>query len=129
MNDFVHQPESTRESTLSQKHASPQSGPSMVPAPSHGDIARRAYDIYLKTGCQQGQCQRNWQQAERDLQNEGRATCATQACGCETSPVQHTGFTPVMKTVGSISPAVTSRGNSARGVRHPVPSTGHGTRT
>lgn len=34
---------------------------------SHDDIARRAYAIYLNTGCQPGQCEQNWCQAEAEL--------------------------------------------------------------
>ncbi len=100
----------------------------MVPTPSHGDIARRAYDIYLKTGRQQGQCQQNWRQAEQALTNEGQAACATQPCGCGTSPEPHAKFTPVMKTVGDDSSPISHGGHSHRGVRHPVPSTGHGSK-
>jgi len=35
---------------------------------NHDAIAKRAYDIYLKSGSKPGRCQQNWQQAERDLQ-------------------------------------------------------------
>ena len=39
------------------------------------DIAQRAYDIYVKSGYQQGRCTENWQQAERDLRDLGTALC------------------------------------------------------
>jgi len=39
--------------------------PSAVP--THDDIARRAYDIYLGNGCKQGHCKQNWRQAEQEL--------------------------------------------------------------
>jgi hypothetical protein len=38
-----------------------------VAEPTHEAIARRAYDIYVKTGRKQGQCKQNWQQAEQSL--------------------------------------------------------------
>lgn len=37
---------------------------------SHEDIAKRAYDIYLKTGRVQGQCKQNWEQAEHSLHDQ-----------------------------------------------------------
>lgn len=39
-------------------------------APSHDEIAQRAYDIYIKNGCQPDRCQLNWAQAERELRAE-----------------------------------------------------------
>jgi len=45
-------------------------GCSTVAAPTHDDIAKRAYDIYLKTGRKQGQCKQNWQQAEHSLSEQ-----------------------------------------------------------
>lgn len=35
-------------------------------AASHEVIARRAYDIYMKTGRIQGHCEQNWLQAEKE---------------------------------------------------------------
>ncbi len=37
---------------------------------SHEEIARRAYEIYLQDGCQNGQCQRNWDQAEAETRRD-----------------------------------------------------------
>ncbi len=37
--------------------------------PRQEDIARRAYEIYVKTGCRQGQCERNWLEAEQEMKN------------------------------------------------------------
>ena len=42
-------------------------------APTHHDIAERAYDIYVKNGRKQGQCKQNWQQAEQSLHDQGNA--------------------------------------------------------
>jgi Protein of unknown function (DUF2934) len=40
---------------------------SLVPA--HDDIAKRAYEIYIKKGRRQGQSERDWKQAENDLRS------------------------------------------------------------
>ena len=37
-----------------------------VDAPTHDQIARRAYEIYCAGGCVKGRCVQNWQQAERE---------------------------------------------------------------
>jgi hypothetical protein len=42
-------------------------------APTHDDIARRAYDIYVKTGCKNGHCTQNWHQAEQSLRDQAHA--------------------------------------------------------
>ena len=42
-------------------------------APTHDDIAQRAYDIYVKAGRKQGQCKQNWQQAEQSLHDQNNA--------------------------------------------------------
>ncbi len=36
----------------------------------HDQIARLAYEIYLKNGRQPGQCRENWQQAQRELERQ-----------------------------------------------------------
>jgi hypothetical protein len=43
--------------------------PKQVPTakPTLEDIAKRAYEIYVEKGCQQGQCEENWKQAEQEL--------------------------------------------------------------
>jgi hypothetical protein len=76
-----------------QKSAAP-SVSAMPVARAHDEIARRAYDIYVKKGRQPGQCQQNWQQAEQDLQHQGQATQAPQECGCGRAPAPHVGSAP-----------------------------------
>ena len=56
--------------------------------PTHDDIAKRAFDIYVKTGRRQGQCKQNWQQAEQALRNEGVVACRSAQCS-ERSGRQH----------------------------------------
>jgi Protein of unknown function (DUF2934) len=41
--------------------------PAAIKIPTHDEIAHRAYDIYVKIGYKQGQCNQNWQQAEKSL--------------------------------------------------------------
>ncbi len=48
-----------------QEYHFPQAG---VLKPSHDDISRRAYEIYIRSGFIQGRCQHNWHQAECELQ-------------------------------------------------------------
>jgi len=40
------------------------------PAPSHEEIARRAYELALKRGGEPGREQEDWLQAEKDLRAE-----------------------------------------------------------
>lgn len=42
---------------------------------THGDIAQRAYDIYVESGYLEGRCEQNWQQAAKDLQTQGPVAC------------------------------------------------------
>jgi hypothetical protein len=51
-----------------------------VTAPTHDDIAKCAFDIYVKTGRRQGQCTQNWHQAEDHLRSQGSAACHTGRC-------------------------------------------------
>ncbi len=53
--------------------------------PTHDAIARRAFEIYVKTGRRQGRCKQNWLEAEQDLRNEDKATCRSAQCS-EESP-------------------------------------------
>ncbi len=36
---------------------------------THDDIAQRAHALYLEKGCQQGQSEQDWLQAEQELKN------------------------------------------------------------
>lgn len=51
----------------------PNSNPSVLQGPTHDQIAKCAYEIYVKTGRKQGQCTQNWQQAEQSLRDHGQA--------------------------------------------------------
>ncbi|MCX5658191.1 MAG: DUF2934 domain-containing protein [Planctomycetota bacterium] len=47
------------------------------PTPTHDDIARRAYDIYIRSGKKEGRCAQNWSQAEQELKRAIAASYAT----------------------------------------------------
>ena len=71
------------ESKMTQMYATRQTrgdedhGQTSLPMPAHDEIVRRAYEIYIKNGLRQGQCERNWHQAENDLRNERKEYCMT----------------------------------------------------
>lgn len=52
----------------------PHPWPVAAATPTHEDIARRAYEIYVEKGYPQGQSEQNWQQAEQEQRNRGLAT-------------------------------------------------------
>ena len=67
MNKYTTQSEAKQILAAKQTHSDPHPGHGVITMPTHDDIAKRAYDIYIKNGRRQGQCQQNWQQAEHDL--------------------------------------------------------------
>jgi hypothetical protein len=71
-----------------QTHGDGHHGQAARPILTHDEIATRAYDIYVKKGRRQGQCERNWQQAETDLRNERKnaGSQVPQSCTCKTNP-------------------------------------------
>ena len=50
------------------------------------EIAVRAYDIYLTSGRVQGQCKKNWEEAQQSLHDH--CCCQTQARGAEAAMPQ-----------------------------------------
>jgi len=48
--------------------AKPRPAAPFVPAPTHDDIANRAYERFLQRGAQHGQDFEDWLAAERELQ-------------------------------------------------------------
>ncbi len=76
MQNFI-QPQTQTKQDLAgnQKFTTVQSGMSTATlpspsAPSHQDIANRAYEIYVKNDCKDGRCNENWKQAEMDLRSQ-----------------------------------------------------------
>jgi hypothetical protein len=53
----------------------PPSGSILTTVITHAQIAERAYDIFVQSGRHEGQCQRNWEQAEKDLRDQGLLAC------------------------------------------------------
>lgn len=45
----------------------PRSRPPVTAGPTHDDIAKRAYEIYVSKGCPEGQSEQIWTQAEQEL--------------------------------------------------------------
>ncbi len=42
-------------------------GGHVIVQPSREEIAKRAYEIYVESGCVEGRCEQNWHLAEREL--------------------------------------------------------------
>jgi hypothetical protein len=72
---FIAQtPKSVHPSSPPPIYDAPVAGPVAAVAPTHEDIARRAYEIYVQKGRLQGQSEQNWRQAEWEQLNRGLAT-------------------------------------------------------
>jgi hypothetical protein len=56
-------------------HLTHSQTPRAVPLePTHDEIARRAYEIYLKSECKEGNCNQNWYEAEVKLRKDDHRT-------------------------------------------------------
>ena len=51
----------------------------LTPQPSHADIARRAYELYLRRGAEHGLALQDWLEAERDLSKPQKRSARTRA--------------------------------------------------
>jgi hypothetical protein len=67
MKTYMTQSEANRELAAGQTHDDLHPGRGILTMPTHEDIAKRAYDIYVKGGHKEGQCKQNWHQAEHEL--------------------------------------------------------------
>lgn len=63
----AQQPKATQVPVPQQAHDISRPKSVSTAKPTLEDIAKRAYEIYLEKGCQQGQCEENWKQAEQEL--------------------------------------------------------------
>lgn len=70
MSQYMTQPKATQMSTMQQGHKASHPGPAATAMPTHKDIAKRAYEIYVEKACRQGQGEQDWLQAERELKNQ-----------------------------------------------------------
>jgi len=67
MHNYMTQSKATRILAAEQTHSDMHFGRGVIAEPRHDDIAKRAYEIYLKNGCKEGQGEENWRQAEHEL--------------------------------------------------------------
>ncbi|MBN2513559.1 MAG: DUF2934 domain-containing protein [Sedimentisphaerales bacterium] len=65
------QPKTAQISAPQPIHDIPHPGPVASTTPTHDDIARRAYQIYVEKGCPQDQSNQIWQQAEQECLHRG----------------------------------------------------------
>ena len=70
MSKYMTQSKVTQMSAMQQGHKALHSGLAATAMPTHNDIARRAYEIYVERACRQGQSEQNWLQAEQELKNQ-----------------------------------------------------------
>ena len=70
MSKYMTQSKATQMSAMQQGHKASNPGPAATAMPTHKDIARRAYEIYVEKACQQGQSEQDWLQAEQELKNQ-----------------------------------------------------------
>ena len=73
MKKYMTQSEATRTLAAEQTHDDMHPGHGVITVPTHEEIARLAYDIYIRTGRQPGHCKQNWYQAEKSLHNQDQA--------------------------------------------------------
>ena len=70
MSKYMTQSKATQMSAMQQGHKASHPGPVATAMPTHKDIAKRAYEIYVEKGCQQDQSEQDWLQAEQELKNQ-----------------------------------------------------------
>ncbi|MGA2071044.1 MAG: DUF2934 domain-containing protein [Sedimentisphaerales bacterium] len=69
MNKYINESSKAKQAFASQQtHKGSQTTPAAV-TPTHKEIARRAYEIYIENGRRQGQSEQYWLQAEQELKN------------------------------------------------------------
>jgi hypothetical protein len=67
MKTTTNKPKRSQVPAPQQAHDIPRPKPVPTAKPTLEDIAKRAYEIYVEKGCQPGQCEQNWKQAEQEL--------------------------------------------------------------
>ena len=67
MSKYMTKSKATQMSEMQQANKTLHPGPVAAAKPTHKDIAKRAYEIYVENGCKQGQTEQNWLQAEQEL--------------------------------------------------------------
>jgi len=70
MNKYNNQSKSRQVRAAQQMRNASHPEPVAAALLTHEDVARHAYEIYVEKGCQQGQSEQNWLQAEQELKNQ-----------------------------------------------------------
>ena len=68
MNKYINDSKAKQVFATQQTHTDSQTVPA-AGTPTHKEIARRAYEIYIENGRRQGQSEQYWLQAEHELKN------------------------------------------------------------
>ena len=70
MSKYMTKSKTTQMSEMQQAHKAPHTGLVATDMLTHEDISRRAYEIYIENGCNEGQSEQNWLKAEQELKNQ-----------------------------------------------------------
>ena len=69
MSKYMTKSKATQMSEMQQAHKAPHPGQVATTMTTHKVISRRAYEIYVESGCKEGQSEQNWLQAEQEMKN------------------------------------------------------------
>lgn len=69
MNKYVNDSKAKQVSAAQQTQQKDSQTATVAVTPTHKEIARRAYQIYIENGRRQGQSEQYWLQAEQELKN------------------------------------------------------------
>jgi len=70
MSKHMTHSKATQMSAMQQGHKASPPGLAATAIPKHKDIAKRAYEIYVKKDFKQGQSEQNWLQGEQELKSQ-----------------------------------------------------------
>lgn len=76
-------------------------GRTFTTLPTHEQIAKRAREIYLASGCREGQSDQNWFQAERELLTEAvtvQDETEPELEESDESPIKPRGYAPAFRS-------------------------------
>ncbi len=68
MSKYMTRSKATQMSDMQKTHKDPYPGQAATIL-THEEISMRAYEIYVENGCEKGQSEQNWLQAEQELKN------------------------------------------------------------
>ncbi|MBI1292200.1 DUF2934 domain-containing protein [bacterium] len=84
----------------------------------HDAIARRAYAIYEKGGCQQGHCDENWQKAESEMKESKQLTEAKGRMQDEGGRINVSRSAPAAAAPGADESRITAIAHGHQGSHH-----------